>query len=205
MALFPYKAAMQLSLLFASCTLFSAQPPMQEAQFLKRMKEYWKEGDFETAKRQIRSYLEQNPNPVLCEEMHLLLGDLYLKEGNFLSALEEYDQIKKEELLDKLFYNKVLCFYETNKVEQLLDISKSFASHPTITLEQKNSIRYLCASNFFEYSIASQNKDLNVLEKSKELFESCAGTPFENLSFYPLARLNELHGNKKQAASNQQN
>ncbi len=82
MALFPYKAAVQLSLLCASCTLFSAETSTQEARFLKRMKEYWKEGDFDTAKKQIRSYLEQHQASNLNEEMHLLLGDLYLKEGN---------------------------------------------------------------------------------------------------------------------------
>ncbi len=201
MALFPYKAAMQLSLLCVSFTLFSAETSTQEARFLKRMKEYWKEGDFDTAKKQIRSYLEQNQASNLNEEMHLLLGDLYLKEGNFLSALDEYTQITKEELKEKVFYNKVLCFYETDNVGQLAAISKTFSSKDSLTLEQKNSVRYLCASSLFEHYMNSQAKDPIVLEKSKELFESCAGTSFENLSLYPLARLHEISGNKKLSAS----
>ncbi len=201
MAFFPYKAAVQLSLLCASCTLFSAETSIQEARFLKRMKEYWKEGDFDTAKRQIRSYLEENPTSNLNEEMHLLLGDLYLKEGNFLSALDEYAFIQKEELQEKVFYNKVLCFYETDNVRELAAISGIFALQPKLSLEQKNSIRYLCASSLFEHFINSQEKDTAVLERSRELFESCAGTSFENLSLYPLARLYESNGNKKLAAS----
>ncbi len=201
MALFPYKAAMQLSLLCASCTLFSAQPPTQEARFLKRMKEYWKEGDFETAKKQIVGYLEQDPNSNLHEEMHLLLGDLYLKEGNFKSALDEYNQLSKEDLLEKVYYNKVLCLYETDNTEELSVISKTFASQEKLSIEQKNSIRYLCASSLFEYFIASKKEDLLILNRSKELFESCAGTSFETLSFYPLARIYELNGSKKLAAS----
>lgn len=200
MALFPYKAAMQLSLVCASCALFAAQPT-QEAQFLKRMKEYWKEGDFETAKRQIRAYLEQNPSSSLQEEMHLLLGDLYLKEGNFDSALEEYGQIAKEDLQEKVFYNKVLCFYETNQVSELANVSGIFSTHPKLTSDQKNSIRYLCASSLFEYFMSSEEKDSALSVRAKELFESCAGTSFETLSFYPLAKLSELAGNLKQAAS----
>ena len=163
---------MQLSLICASCTLFSAETSTHEARFLKRMKEYWKEGDFDTAKKQIRSYLEQNSTSNLNEEMHLLLGDLYLKEGNFLSALDEYNQINKEELKEKIFYNKVLCFYETDNAQELAAISKTFSSKENLTLEQKNSVRYLCASGLFEHFMSSQGKDPLVLEKCKELLES---------------------------------
>jgi tetratricopeptide (TPR) repeat protein len=201
MALFPYKAAMQLSLLCASCTLFAAQNPTQEARFLKRMKEYWREGDFETAKKQIVAHLEEDPDSDLSEEMHLLLGDLYLKEGNFDSALEEYEKLTKEELQEKVYYNRVLCFYETDKVEELILISKTFSAQPNLSVDQRNSIRYLCASSLFESFVAADEKDLEILEQAKELFESCAGTSFESLSLYPLARVYEITGNKKQSAS----
>lgn len=206
MADFPLKAAKQLSLLCVSFTLLSLTAaeigaPSKDAQFLKRMKEYWREGDFELAKRQIRSYLEENQGSDLKEEMHLLLGDLYLKDGNFSSALEEYDQIEKTDLQDKAFYNKVLCFYETGRTQELADISTSFTTHEGLSIEQKNSIRYLCASSLFEYLQAAEEKDSSISNQSKELFESCKGTSFENLSFYPLAKLYELEGNKNQAAS----
>ncbi len=201
MARFPYKAAMQLSLLCASFTLCSAQPVSQGAQFLKRMKEYWKEGDLETAKRQIRSYLEKDSTGDLQEEMHLLLGDIYLKEGNYLSALEEYNLLQKEDLQEKIFYNKTLCFYETDQTQELVQIAETFPSHSSLSLEQKNSIRYLCASNFFENAMKAADKDLVLLEKSKELFTSCAGTSFEPLSLYPLARIHEITGQNILAAS----
>jgi len=158
MALFPYKAAMQLSLLCATCTLFAAQHPTQEARFLKRMKEYWKEGDFDTAKKQIVAHIEQDPNSNLNEEMHLLLGDLYLKEGNFDSALVEYERLEKEELQEKVYYNKILCLYETDKVDELLLISNTFASQPNLSIEQRNSIRYLCASAYLSILLLLKKK-----------------------------------------------
>ncbi len=201
MARFSYKAATQLSLLCASFALCSAQPITQGAQFLKRMKEYWNEGDFETAKRQIRSYLEKDPTDDLQEEMHLLLGDIYLKEGNYPSALEEYNSLQNEELQSKVFYNKVLCYYELDQTQELIRIANIFSSNPHLTLEQRNSVRYLCASNFFEHAMKTAEKDLGLLEKARELFISCAGTSFEALSLYPLARIHEISGENKLAAS----
>jgi tetratricopeptide (TPR) repeat protein len=204
MANFPFKAVSKLSLLCSSLilsSLSSAPIPSKDAQFLKRMKEYWKEGDYDLAKRQIRSYLEENPSCGLGEELHLLLGDLYLKDGNFESALEEYNLITKESLRDKTLYNKVLCLYETGKTQELADISGTFASSEALNLEQKNSIRYLCAYALFEYLGSQEEKDSDITKRTKELFEDCKGTSFENLSFYPLAKLYESEGQKKEAAS----
>ena len=201
MTIFSCKSAMKLSLLCASFTLISAQPISQGAQFLKRMKEYWKEGDLETAKRQIRSYLEQDSQGELTEEMHLLLGDIYLKEGNYISALEEYDLLQKKALEEKVFYNKTLCYYETNQTQELLLIAQVFSSHAQLTLEQKNSVRYLCASNFFEQAMKTPEKNPILLQKAQELFASCAGTSFEALSLYPLARIHEITGDNKLSAS----
>ncbi|MBS0628065.1 MAG: hypothetical protein JSS09_07635, partial [Verrucomicrobia bacterium] len=113
---FSYKIAKLLSLSLASTVILSlspAQPPTQDVPLLKRIRDYWKEGDFSLAKKQIRLYLEKNPEGTLSEELHLLLGDLYLQEGNFISALEEYACLKSSDLQEKSFYNEAICLYET--------------------------------------------------------------------------------------------
>lgn len=172
---FSCKIAKLLSFSLASSVLLSlspVQPPSQDVPLLKRIRDYWKEGDFSLAKKQISLYLENNPNGDLNEELHLLLGDLYLQEGNFDSSLQEYSFIKKIELQDQSFYNKALCLYETKNYKELLNLTETLSSQKQLSAHQAQSIRYLCALSLQE------SNDPSVFHKAVALFESCKDTSF---------------------------
>lgn len=194
---FSCKIAKLLSFSLASTVILSlspAQPPSQDVPLLKRIRDYWKEGDFSLAKKQIRLYLEKNPEGTLSEELHLLLGDLYLQEGNFVSALEEYAYLKSSDLQEKSFYNEAICLYETKQYKDLLTLTNSLSSQKQLTSDQKNSIRYLCAVSLLE----SLDPDLS--DKAIALFESCKNTSFSAQALPSLISLYLSNGEDEKAA-----
>ena len=193
---FSCKMAKLLSLSLASSIILSlspAQPPSQDVPLLKRIRDYWKEGDFSLAKKQIGLYLEKNPNGDLSEELHLLLGDLYLQEGNFDSSLEEYSLLKRIDLKEQSFYNEALCLYETKNYKELLNHTEILPSQKQLTSHQIQSIRYLCAVSLQE------SKDPSVFHKAVALFEACKGTSFYAQSLPSLISLYLLHDELEKA------
>ncbi len=196
---FSYKTAKSISICCASVFLLSLAPS-QDIPLLKRVQEYWKEGDYSLAKKQIQSYLTKNPNSEIAEELHLLLGDLYVQEGNFLMALEEYAFLEKEELQKKVFYNKALCLYEEKQPQNLLNLYSEISAYPNLTQEQIDSIRYLTGTSLFS-SKNNQEKEEQTLSKITELFELCQGTAFEEHSLPSLIEIYLLQGEKTKAAN----
>lgn len=187
---FSCKMAKLLSFSLASSVILSlspAQPPSQDVPLLKRIRDYWKEGDFSLAKKQIALYLEKNPNGDLTEELHLLLGDLYLQEGNFDSSLEEYSLLKRNDLKEQSFYNEALCLYQTKNYKELLNHNEILSSQKQLTSHQIQSIRYLCAVSLQE------SKDPSVYHKAIALFEACKGTSFYAQALPPLIALYLSH------------
>lgn len=173
-----------------SC-LLSLAPPSQDVPLLKRIRDYWKEKDFAAAKKQISLYLNKHPNDPVNEELHMLLGDLYLQEGNFEIALQEYRQVQKHSLQDKIAYNLALCLYEVDAYQELLSLTKNLSSYSSLTLNQIQSIRYLTASAL------EKSKDPTAQEDAISLLEGCKDTPFAMQALAPLASLylerNESH------------
>jgi len=163
--------------------LLSLAPASQDVPMLKRIRDYWKEKDFASAKKQISAYLTKHPTDSVNEELHMLLGDLYLQEGNFDSALEEYRQIQKESLQDKIAYNLALCLYEVDAYKELLSLTRSLSSYSSLNLHQVQSIRYLAASAL------EKSCDPSVQDDAISLLEACKETPFAIQALVPLASL----------------
>jgi tetratricopeptide (TPR) repeat protein len=199
MVLFSRKVVKRLSLCLNACillTITSAQDASQDVPLLRRIRDYWKEGDYSLAKKQILIALDKYPDGALAEELHLLLGDLYIQDGNFEKALDEYHYLSKEELIEQTIYNKALCLHETKKTEELLALFSSLPDHtPHLTEKQKTEIRYLCA-----VSLKQENK-LKMLDKTIELFESCVKTEWKKEALSSLVPLYLQKNDQEKAAS----
>src|SRR5262249_53394419 len=103
-----------LALTSLSNTAFSdsnvASP--QEALLLRRITEYWKDGDYSTVKRQVIDFLTKNPNTPLRDPLNCMLGDLYFQERNYQQALASYDSIQNPEIREKIFFNHLQAHFE---------------------------------------------------------------------------------------------
>ena len=112
----------------AFAVLFSCEPLLgqapkvgvKEALHLRKITEYWKEGHFEDAKTQLKSYLAAYSESPYLNEVFAMLGDLYLQEGKLEEALDCYKKIESSEcqLLTALHRAEVL--YQLGRYEELI-------------------------------------------------------------------------------------
>ena len=116
--------------ILTSSSLYAANPSSQEAFCLKRIAEYWKEGDVDIAKSQIIHFLENYPESPAIDSLHKMLGDLYLQEKNYEVALEQYLEIKEEETQSKIIYNKAICLFETKRYTELIEHTTRALAQP---------------------------------------------------------------------------
>lgn len=104
-----------LSCLFSSLAGHSAswEPQSEEeALFLRRIADFWREGEYEIVKNQIEEFLEEDPDHSLTELLRASLGDLYLRDNAHKAALMQYARIKTPELQHRVFLNRMQCLLE---------------------------------------------------------------------------------------------
>lgn len=116
----------------------------QELSLLKRVRDFWSSGDISLAKQQICTYLSSHSEGDLVEELSMLLGDAYMQEGQFSSALQAYQQVHKPTLQKQISYNYALCLYEAKQTDAFVQFIETLPSL-SLTNEQHTSLSYLSA------------------------------------------------------------
>ena len=98
----------------------------EEAFLIRRIAEFWKDGDYDIVKSQITHFLAQFPGSLHRDYFHGILGDLYLYENDPKSALSYYQQIADEEILSKTVVNKLQALYALDQYEELANSARPF-------------------------------------------------------------------------------
>lgn len=65
----------------------------KEALSLRKITEYWREGNFQNAKSQILTYIHTYPDSPYLSEIYTMLGDLYFQDKAYQEAVEAYSKI----------------------------------------------------------------------------------------------------------------
>ena len=82
--------------------ILSLQPQSDEEAFLvRRIAEFWKDGDYQIVQSQIMTFLEKYPDSQLKDHLKGILGDLYLQKDNYDHALSLYSEIGNRECARK--------------------------------------------------------------------------------------------------------
>lgn len=98
-------------LLLVSSLLCAAESD-EEALSLRRIAEFWQEGELQIAKNQMEEFIAQFPTSSYNDAICAALGDLSVKEKNFSHALNCYAQIQSPEFKEKVFLSRMQCLYE---------------------------------------------------------------------------------------------
>ena len=101
------------------CWLFFLIAPLlvcaesdEEALFLRRIADFWQEGEYQIAKSQMEEFIDEYPESSFSDALCAALGDLYLREKNFSNALSCYTKVQTPEFHTKVFLNRMQCLYE---------------------------------------------------------------------------------------------
>ena len=176
--------ALSLPLLPALKPVKNATP--QEALQLRRIAEYWKEGDYAAAKTQILELLSNKPNSSAREQLYTMLGDLYFFENQYEEAVEAYSHVQDKDLQKKCQLNQLRSLYGLNRYPEVItQVAKELNQAGGDRFE----MHYLLAESLWRQGMQTKDeaKKLQILEKAKEEYEGLSKSTFKDSSLLPLA------------------
>ncbi len=192
------------TILLLSNVAFADTASPQEALLLRRITEYWKDGDYATVKRQVIDFLTKNPNTSLRDPLNSMLGDLYFQEHNFQQALASYQSIQNSEIVEKIFFNHLQAHFEMRDYLPVIEKGENF-------LKEKNKsaavdplkVRYLVSEAYFRYALASDDAEKKVfyLKLAKPHYKILSQTSLSDRALFPLAEIHRLLREDERAAA----
>ncbi|CAM0117934.1 hypothetical protein [Rhabdochlamydiaceae symbiont of Dictyostelium giganteum] len=104
----------------------------QEAFFLRRVTEFWKDQDYSLAKQQIQQFLSQNTNSSLESPLYALLGDIAYSEKQFATAMTYYQNIHARGVFEKTVGQRAECLYILGMYDECLNTGKEALQSPDL-------------------------------------------------------------------------
>jgi TolA-binding protein len=189
-----------VGLVALSMTLTSAKTSPKEALQLRRIAEFWKEGDYTAAKSQILDLLERYPESGAKQQLYTMLGDLYFFENSYVDATSFYGKVQDRELKKKIQLNYLKSLFALNR---FADVIKEAAQELAQKGGERIEIHYLMAESLWRYGmqIKEEGKKLSFLSKAKDEYEALLKTKFKDSSIFPLASIHKELKEYKQAAA----
>lgn len=176
----------------------------QEALMLRRITEYWKDGDYSSAKVQILYFLEKNPDTTLRDHLNAMLGDLYFQEKNFRQALATYDLIGDRVIREKTFFNHLQASFETRDYLSVIEKGENFLKMAKAgENERQLKVRYLLAEACFRQALKCKDMGEKVLylKMAKPHYKILTQTKYSDRVLFPLAEIHRLLREDARAAS----
>lgn len=178
--------------------ILSLQPQSDdEAFFVRRIAEFWKDKDYNIVQSQILTFLEKYPDSSLKDHLNGILGDLYLQKNQYDRALTTYNEISDRDVVQKILINKMQCLYELNQFEAISKVGEAYLSHPTQSIEsRRQEYHFLMAESFFKRSLTTDDAEAKevLAMRAKPLYESLEGTPYADISRFALAEIYRVIG-----------
>jgi TolA-binding protein len=125
----------------------------EEALFIRRIADFWQEGEYQIVKKQIEGFLKEYPDSSFAQSLSATLGDLYIREKKFQAALEQYARITKTEISDRVFLNRMQCLLELQWFATLADECEQFLQKENLDSESRLRASYLLATSLYQQCI----------------------------------------------------
>ncbi len=198
------------NILISTCLfLLAAQPAMvpqekltqQEAFFLRRMTEFWKDRDYPLVKKQIEDFLAKNTESAIHDNLHAILADILYQERDYSKALLFYGKINDVSLQQKTLVRKAQCLYLLGDYDAVIAEALPVVADKTNNAESE--LQFLLADSLFrklqKIADVSQQKELASL--AKPLLLGLYETTYKDKVLLPLAEVHRLLEENAQAAA----
>jgi hypothetical protein len=134
---------------FVPLTTLLAAATYEEALALRRIADFWEEGEVQIAKGEIEEFLRAFPESEHRELLAVALGDVWVREKEFGKALEMYATISREELKEKVFLHRMRCLYELQWYATLADECEAHLSSQALKGEEKLQATFFLAIGLY--------------------------------------------------------
>lgn len=179
-------------------------PSDEEAFLIRRIAEFWKDGDFGIVKVQIVNFLDKYPQSELKDYFLGILGDIYLQENNYALALSTYQGIKDAVVVEKTILNKLQCYYELDQYDVLSKEGRPFLSNKSSDITgRKEELYFLMGESLFRQALqeeAHEKKEMMARE-ARAYYEKLQGTQYAEISEFAQAEIAGILGEYEAAAA----
>ena len=158
-----------------------------ESLFLNRIADFWEEGEYQIAKNQIHEFLALYPNSPFADSLSSALGDLFLREKNYPSALEYYAKVTDPQVAARIFPHRIQCLYAMQWYSVLADECEAFIQkNPSADLQ----ITYYLATALYHQLINTESEALyDLAKRATPYFETLFSSSLKNEIAAPYAHL----------------
>ncbi len=98
----------------------------EESFFLRRIADFWQEGEYGIAKNQMEAFLGEFPQSQYSDLLRISLGDILLREKNYSGALASYAALSSPEFTEKARLNRMQCLYNLEWYATLADECEAY-------------------------------------------------------------------------------
>lgn len=179
----------------------------EEALCIRRITEYWKDGDTHMARAQILNFLSHYPDSHAKDGMVAMLGDLYFQESRYPEASNTYDQIINEDLKSKVLFNHVQALFEMGNyagVDKLA--SRHFQKNQKLDSDKNLKLHLFQAESLYRQMLSCDDpaQQQKLARLAKPHYKFLAKTTYEQLSLLPLAEIYRILKEYPRAAEHYQ-
>ena len=198
-------------LLGTSASFAAAQTPTHSAQIesdeeaflIRRIAEFWKDGDYGIVKTQILDFFDKYPKSRLKDYFLGILGDIYLQENNYESALNSYEAISSPEITEKIILNKLQCYYELDQYDHLALEGRPFIGKDIESVKgRKHELNFLVAEGCFRQALKEDDVELKakLASEARSYYDQLDNTPYAEASTFALAEIYAILGEHEKGA-----
>lgn len=173
-----------------------------EAFFVRRIAEFWKDGDFALVQSQIQEFFGKYPESPLHDYFLGILGDLYLQDNAFDKALTAYERVYDPEVNEQIILNKLQCYYELSEYDKLSAEGILYLSSTSDEiLSRQDEFHFLLGESLFRQALEIDDETLKhkLAAQAKPFYTNLVETPYENLSLFALAEIHSMLGENEKA------
>ncbi|MGM0439928.1 MAG: tetratricopeptide repeat protein [Chlamydiota bacterium] len=173
----------------------SSSPPEDEALFVRRIMEFWRDGDDGIVEQQINEFLQQYPNSNYQQRLYLLLGDAAFRSEQYRKALECYDKIDDDEVRKKSYNHRLKALYQLHDYSSLQE--EAFQGLPPKIEDASENSTSSLALFFYAESLYRQAQNHNktpqqtatLYKRAIPYYQQLQGTSYYNAAQFALAEI----------------
>lgn len=168
----------------------------KEALTLRRIAEFWKDGDYEIAKKQIQSFLGQFPTSPAKDHLNLMLGDLCFQEKKYQEAYTAYDTLTSDDFLERTLFARLYCLSQLQDYQGVVSRMEGYFEKEH-EAEELLEAHYLAADALMHVAAVSSTsgEQHQLAHKALSHYQFLQGTRLENDSLFVFAEIQKTLNN----------
>lgn len=169
----------------------------EEAFLIRRIAEFWKDGDFAIVKTQIVDFLGKYPKSNLKDYFLGILGDIYLQDNDYEKALTTYQSIVDSSVKEKTIINKLQCLYELDQYAELTQEGRPYLSSKSDEIQdRKEELYFLMGESLFRRALDEEHIEtrLELAREAEGYYDQLPSGRYTEVSEFALAEIAAMLG-----------